>query len=116
MPVSACGPQTLQYPLLDTVKDSKLLLVTAIVMLASDSQSAKVGLCELKLDAIATDETGGMGGTCVLRGCIPKKFMVYAGEFTDACQDAEAYGYALPGLASFACVAGNERQSGVWCH
>lgn len=51
-----------------------------------------MGLCELKLDAIATDQTGGMGGTCVLRGCIPKKFMVYAGEFTDECEDAKAYG------------------------
>ena len=54
-----------------------------------------MGLCELKLDAIATDHTGGMGGTCVLRGCIPKKFMVYAGEFTDECEDAKAYGYAF---------------------
>ena len=55
---------------------------------------AKVGLCELPLNAIASDQAGGMGGTCVLRGCIPKKFMVYAGEFTDECQDAEAYGCA----------------------
>ena len=58
----------------------------------SHGAGAKVGLCELKLDAIATDQTGGMGGTCVLRGCIPKKFMVYAGEFTDECEDAKAYG------------------------
>ncbi|KAK9816335.1 hypothetical protein WJX74_000245 [Apatococcus lobatus] len=57
---------------------------------------AKVGLCELKLDAISTDHTGGMGGTCVLRGCIPKKFMVYAGEFTDECEDAKAYGWDIP--------------------
>ena len=51
-----------------------------------------MGLCELPLNAIASDQAGGMGGTCVLRGCIPKKFMVYAGEFTDECQDAEVDG------------------------
>ena len=27
---------------------------------------------------IASDAAGGAGGTCVLRGCVPKKLFVYA--------------------------------------
>jgi glutathione reductase (NADPH) len=35
------------------------------------------------------------GGTCVVRGCIPKKLMVYAAEFADAFEDAAGYGWSL---------------------
>ena len=33
------------------------------------------------------------GGTCVIRGCIPKKLFVYASEFGHAIDDARAYGW-----------------------
>jgi glutathione reductase (NADPH) len=33
------------------------------------------------------------GGTCVIRGCIPKKLLVYASEFGHAIDDARAYGW-----------------------
>ena len=33
----------------------------------------RVGLCELPRNWVATDEEGGLGGTCILRGCVPKK-------------------------------------------
>ena len=35
-----------------------------------------------------------MGGTCVIRGCVPKKLMVYASSFSDAFEDAVGYGWS----------------------
>lgn len=49
---------------------------------------------------IASDEAGGAGGTCVLRGCVPKKLFVYASEYREAFSDAEGFGCAPPGLGA----------------
>ena len=35
------------------------------------------------------------GGTCVIRGCIPKKLLVYASSFRDAFEDARGYGWTV---------------------
>ena len=35
-----------------------------------------------------------VGGTCVVRGCVPKKFMVYASEFSSAFKAAEGFGWS----------------------
>ena len=35
-----------------------------------------------------------VGGTCVIRGCVPKKFMVYASEFAHNFETAEGYGWS----------------------
>src|SRR3954451_1349552 len=32
------------------------------------------------------------GGTCVIRGCVPKKLMVYASGFATAFEDAKSFG------------------------
>ena len=37
-----------------------------------------------------------MGGTCVIRGCVPKKLLVYASRFSGEFEDAEGYGWTLP--------------------
>lgn len=37
-----------------------------------------------------------MGGTCVIRGCVPKKLLVYASRFADAFEDAAGYGWTVP--------------------
>jgi glutathione reductase (NADPH) len=37
-----------------------------------------------------------MGGTCVIRGCIPKKLLVYAARFHDAFEDAAGFGWSVP--------------------
>ncbi|MFN6952247.1 MAG: glutathione-disulfide reductase [Albidovulum sp.] len=34
-----------------------------------------------------------MGGTCVIRGCVPKKLMVFASSFADTIAEARAYGW-----------------------
>lgn len=45
---------------------------------------AKVGVAEFDR----------LGGTCVNRGCIPKKLMVYASHFPELFTDAEGYGWS----------------------
>lgn len=39
-----------------------------------------------------------VGGTCVHRGCIPKKFYVFASHFADDFEDAAAYGWSVDGV------------------
>lgn len=56
---------------------------------------AKVGLCELPRALISSDDKGGTGGTCVLRGYVPKKLMALAGLFTEDVQDATSFGCAM---------------------
>ncbi|HEX5846941.1 MAG TPA: glutathione-disulfide reductase [Rhodoplanes sp.] len=36
-----------------------------------------------------------VGGTCVIRGCVPKKLLVYASRFPHEFADAEGFGFAL---------------------
>ncbi|MCC5984166.1 MAG: glutathione-disulfide reductase [Rhodobacteraceae bacterium] len=43
--------------------------------------------------SVALAEEYRMGGTCVIRGCVPKKLMVFASEFPTAVADARAYGW-----------------------
>jgi glutathione reductase (NADPH) len=51
--------------------------------IASGEYGARVGLAE----------ESRMGGTCVIRGCVPKKLMVYASGFAGLCAEARAYGW-----------------------
>ncbi|MEX2036147.1 MAG: FAD-dependent oxidoreductase, partial [Xanthobacteraceae bacterium] len=37
-----------------------------------------------------------VGGTCVIRGCVPKKLLVYASRFAEAFEDAAGYGWSIP--------------------
>src|SRR5262249_28846141 len=36
-----------------------------------------------------------VGGTCVIRGCVPKKLLVYASRFSDSFEDAAGYGWTV---------------------
>ena len=49
---------------------------------------------------VAIAEEDRVGGTCVIRGCIPKKFMVYASEFSQHFKASKGYGWTL-GKAKF---------------
>ncbi len=40
-------------------------------------------------------EESRYGGTCVIRGCVPKKLMVFASEYPDAMAEAQAYGWTV---------------------
>jgi glutathione reductase (NADPH) len=45
---------------------------------------------------VAIAEEYGFGGTCVIRGCIPKKLLVYASQFGEAFEDCGPYGWTVP--------------------
>ena len=49
---------------------------------------------------VALAEEYRMGGTCVIRGCVPKKLMVYASRFPEVFSDAAGYGWST-GEAAF---------------
>ena len=42
---------------------------------------------------VALAEEYRMGGTCVIRGCVPKKLMVFASGYREAIEDARAFGW-----------------------
>jgi glutathione reductase (NADPH) len=46
---------------------------------------------------VALAEEYRMGGTCVIRGCIPKKLFVYASQFSENVKDAAGYGWDFSG-------------------
>ncbi|MGB1390690.1 MAG: glutathione-disulfide reductase [Paracoccaceae bacterium] len=52
---------------------------------AAGETGAKVGLAE----------ESRYGGTCVIRGCVPKKLMVFASEFAPMVEDARAFGWDI---------------------
>jgi glutathione reductase (NADPH) len=44
---------------------------------------------------VAVAEEDQVGGTCVIRGCVPKKFMVYASDFAAQFEMAKGYGWTV---------------------
>ncbi|NWJ26260.1 glutathione-disulfide reductase [Rhizobium sp. RM] len=61
-------------------------------------RSARVAASLGKRVAIA--EEYRYGGTCVIRGCVPKKLFVYASQFPEHFEDAEGFGWTV-GKSSF---------------
>jgi glutathione reductase (NADPH) len=49
---------------------------------------------------VAIAEEYRFGGTCVIRGCVPKKLLVYASQFPEHFEDAAGYGWSV-GETSF---------------
>ncbi len=61
---------------------------------------------------VAIAEEWRVGGTCVLRGCVPKKLLVYASRFADEFEDALGFGWTV-GETSFhwpSLVAAKDRE------
>jgi glutathione reductase (NADPH) len=44
---------------------------------------------------VAISEARRVGGTCVLRGCVPKKLLVYASHVRDEIEDAKGFGWTI---------------------
>jgi len=44
----------------------------------------------------AVAESDRWGGTCVIRGCVPKKLLVYASEISRTLEDARGQGWTIP--------------------
>lgn len=64
----------------------------------------KVAVCEVPFHYIASEHQGGLGGTCVLRGCVPKKLLSYGGEFINEFKAAEGYGYDPVLFPDYGCT------------
>ncbi len=63
---------------------------------------------------VAVVEEDRYGGTCVIRGCVPKKLLVYASHFHEDFADAAGFGWAVEG-ARFdwaALIANKDREIG----
>src|SRR3546814_5286924 len=45
---------------------------------------------------VAVAEEHRVGGTCVIRGCVPKKLLVYGSHFAEDLQDARRFGWKVP--------------------
>ena len=63
---------------------------------------------------VAIAESYRYGGTCVIRGCVPKKLMVYASHFADDFADAAGFGWTVP-PATFSwpdLIAAKDREIG----
>ena len=67
-------------------------------------------LAALEGKRVAVAEEFRVGGTCVIRGCIPKKLMVYASDFAHEFNVAESYGWSL-GEPSFDWLTFVERKN-----
>src|SRR6202045_143658 len=61
---------------------------------------------------VAIVEEGRIGGTCVLRGCVPKKLLVYGAQFADAFADAAGFGWTVPPGAAYwgAAIAAHDQE------
>src|SRR4029077_15632834 len=44
---------------------------------------------------VAIAEEYRVGGTCVIRGCVPKKLLVYAAHVHEEIEDAAGYGWTI---------------------
>ncbi len=44
---------------------------------------------------VAIAEEYRVGGTCVIRGCVPKKMLVYGAHFAEDLEDAKAFGWEI---------------------
>src|SRR4051812_34382953 len=49
------------------------------------SYGARVAICE----------ESRVGGTCVIRGCVPKKLLVYGGHYRAELEDARGFGWTI---------------------
>ncbi len=61
---------------------------------------------------VAIAEEYRIGGTCVIRGCVPKKLLVYASRFADEFEEARGFGWTV-GTPSFdwaSLIANKDRE------
>src|SRR5262245_34343040 len=61
---------------------------------------------------VAVAEEYRFGGTCVIRGCVPKKLLVYASEFAKTFKDAEGFGWSVgsPGFNWQTLIANKDKE------
>ena len=69
-----------------------------LFVIGAGSGGVRAGRMSAQLGAkVAMAEASRVGGTCVIRGCVPKKLLVYGSEFAGLFRDAGGYGWTVEG-------------------
>ncbi|MGD9982096.1 MAG: glutathione-disulfide reductase [Hyphomonadaceae bacterium] len=67
-----------------------------LIVIGAGSGGVRAARLAAKAGAkVAIVEQVQVGGTCVLRGCVPKKLLVYASEYSQAFRDAKGFGWTV---------------------
>ena len=67
-----------------------------LIVIGAGSGGVRAARLAAKAGAkVAITEQVQVGGTCVLRGCVPKKLLVYASEYSQAFRDAKGFGWTV---------------------
>jgi glutathione reductase (NADPH) len=67
-----------------------------LIVIGAGSGGVRAARLAAKTGAkVAIIEQVQVGGTCVLRGCVPKKLLVYASEYSQAFRDAKGFGWTV---------------------
>ena len=71
-----------------------------LFVIGAGSGGVRAGRIARSLGAkVAIAENYRIGGTCVIRGCVPKKLLVYAAHFSEDFEDASGFGWTVGGTA-----------------
>lgn len=67
-----------------------------LIVIGAGSGGVRAARLAAKTGAkVAIIEQVQVGGTCVLRGCVPKKLLVYGSEFAKTFEDAKGFGWSV---------------------
>jgi len=67
-----------------------------LFVIGGGSGGVRAGRVSAQMGArVAIAESDRFGGTCVLRGCIPKKLLVYASAFAEEFEDSRGFGWRV---------------------
>ena len=71
-----------------------------LFVIGAGSGGVRAGRIAAKHGAsVAVAEEYRVGGTCVIRGCVPKKLLVYASKFAEEFEDAVGFGWTTKGVS-----------------
>jgi len=71
-----------------------------LFVIGAGSGGVRAGRLAAELGAkVAIAEEYRVGGTCVIRGCVPKKLLVYGAHFAEDLADARRFGWDVPQCA-----------------
>ena len=76
------------------------MIMTSSSSALARAASARRALLPATARRVAVAEEYRVGGTCVIRGCVPKKLLVYGAHFAEDLEDARRFGWSTDGAIS----------------
>jgi glutathione reductase (NADPH) len=101
------------YPLSTRTLRRMTRFDVAVFVLGGGSGGVRAGRVAAEHGArVAIAEADRWGGTCVIRGCVPKKLLVYASEISRTLDDARGQGWTIPEATHdwSALIAGKDKE------